>query len=436
MAAPFAYFGARFLGQTGQNLFLAALFVAAGTSGSAALGLSSIFIATLVPAIILGLPGGALADRLGAGNGYVLGAIFRFLAVATAVLVIHDPALVWLPAALYSAGSQVYTPAEMAMVSAVQPKAAGRAHSYLIALQYAGQGTGMLLLAPALYFLGGTETMMVGAAITFALLVGATTYLGAALRGTAASVKVASRRAFSFGETFRYFGREPRAGYAVGLLGFKAVAAKCMVVALPFYLERDLGLGAEGVAYLLAPGVLGIVVGLVWAGRYVNLESAPSVMRLALMGMLVSVFALAVLDYGLMAAAQYSQVPPIARLEASMNTTMVAALPVAFLIGTCMAGALVSARLVLSETAPIGQQARVFATQLTLTEAVLILPLAIAGIGTEFAGARVTLVILGVMGVGLFVLLEGFMAARSSRPLPAPLTTFDPPEILGHSSAV
>src|SRR5690606_14416220 len=122
--------------------------------------------------------------------------------------------------------------------------------------------------------------------------------------------------------------------------------------------------------------------------------------------------ALAALDYGLTTAAQWSQVPPIIRLEASMNTTFVAALPVAFLLGLCFAGALVSARMVLSETAPIGHQARVCATQLTLTEAVLILPLALAGVGTEVAGARVALLVLGVTGVGLLLMLEGLLAAR------------------------
>jgi ABC-type spermidine/putrescine transport system permease subunit II len=48
------YFASKFLAQTAQNLFLAALFVSAGTSDSAAVGLSSIFLAMLLPALVSG----------------------------------------------------------------------------------------------------------------------------------------------------------------------------------------------------------------------------------------------------------------------------------------------------------------------------------------------------------------------------------------------
>lgn len=426
MAETFGYFTARFIGQTGQNLFLAALLVAAGGGDSAALGLSAMFLATLLPAILLGLPGGAIADRLGSA-AYPIGSFLRLAPIAAGVLILDGPASVFLLSALYSAGSQVYTPAEMAMVRAVQANAAGRAHSLLVALQFGGQGFGMLVLAPALYFAGGPRLMLAGAAVAFALLTLITAAIAFRLRGTAGDPEGPRRRTFSFAETFAYFRHEPRAAYAVGLLGFKAVAAKCMVIALPFYLERNLGLGAEALAYLLAPGVAGILIGLVWAGRTLTLATAPQTMRLALLGIVVSAFALAALDYGLTTAAQFSHVPPIVRLEASMNTTFVAALPVAFLLGLCFAGALVSARLVLSETAPLGQQARVFATQLTLTEAVLILPLAVAGVGTEFAGARVALLTLGVVGVGLIAFLEGLLVARRRS---APRTMLDAPEAL------
>ncbi|HUE92415.1 hypothetical protein [Pseudomonas sp.] len=48
------YFAARFMGQTSQNVLLAALFVAAATSTRAAIDLSSIFVAILIPAVALG----------------------------------------------------------------------------------------------------------------------------------------------------------------------------------------------------------------------------------------------------------------------------------------------------------------------------------------------------------------------------------------------
>ncbi|MEX2080640.1 MAG: hypothetical protein WEC33_03415, partial [Dehalococcoidia bacterium] len=129
---------------------------------------------------------------------------------------------------------------------------------------------------------------------------------------------------------------------------------------------------------------------------------------------IICAFAAASLDYGLTAAAQYSQVPPIARLEASLNTGFVVALPVAFLLGLCFSAALVTSRMVMTETAPAGQQARVFATQMTLTDAVILLPLVIAGVGVEFAGARATLAVVGALGLGLFVLMELMVAGNAA----------------------
>jgi len=45
-------------------------------------------------------------------------------------------------------------------------------------------------------------------------------------------------------------------------------------------------------------------------------------MRMALLGMAVAVFALAALDYGVTAVIEFSQIPTIVRLEATLNTTI------------------------------------------------------------------------------------------------------------------
>ncbi|MDZ7728831.1 MAG: hypothetical protein U5Q44_11895 [Dehalococcoidia bacterium] len=56
---------------------------------------------------------------------------------------------------LYSAASQLFTPAEMALVNSLRRGGSGGIHSSLQAQQYVAQGMGMVALAPALYFLGG-----------------------------------------------------------------------------------------------------------------------------------------------------------------------------------------------------------------------------------------------------------------------------------------
>ncbi|HEY4668311.1 MAG TPA: MFS transporter [Tepidiformaceae bacterium] len=418
------YYAAKFTAQTAQNMLLAALFVIAGTSTAAAIGLSSLFVATLLPAILLGLPGGAIVDRIGPARGFALGAILRLLPVVAAVFLLEGATWAWLVAFAYSSGSQVFTPAEMALVKTIQRDAPGRAHSLLVGLQYAGQGTGMLILAPALYFIGGTQAMLIGSAVGFGVLNIFSIVLAIRLRATPAGQMLSNRTAFTFRETCRFFMSEPIARYAVVVLAFKVIIARGIVVALPFYLQHDLGLGGEAIAYLLVPGIAGVVIGLAWAGRTLSLGTALPVMRLSLIGMTVAVFALAALDYGLTAAAQYSQVPPIARLEATLNTTFIVAVPVAFLLGLTFSSALISARVALTETAAQHQQARVFAVQLTLTESIIVLPLMLAGVGTEFAGARMTLAAIGVLTTLALVAMQfDPQRRREARPvaaLPAP----------------
>lgn len=413
-------YAARFTAQTSQNIWLAALFLVAGTGGKPALDLSSLFIAMLLPSILLGLPGGSVADRLGPGRGYALGALLRFLPVAAGIWLLDGGTSAWVLAFLYSTGSQVFTPAELALVRPLQASRVGRVHSWLAALQYAGQGAGMLVLAPALYFLGGPTAMVIGAAVGMSLLFALTVVLAVRVAPLARAFAAGSARAaLSFRGTMAFFGRESLARYALVALGLKMVVSKGIVVALPFYLERDLGLGWQAVAYLFVPGVLGVLAGLWWCSRELTLARAHEVLRSSLLGLLAALAALAALDYGITAVAQYSHIPPVARLEASMNTTFAVAIPVAFLLGVSLSGLLIAGRVALTETAPPGQHGRVFAVQLTLTETAISLPLLALGVGTTYAGARVTLAAMALLVAG-FLLLAELDRARCSRRASSP----------------
>jgi MFS family permease len=422
------YYSAKFLGQLSQNLWLAALFLAAGTGGRPALDLSSLFLATIIPSVIFGLPGGSIADRLGPARGLALGATWRFSAVALGLVLLDGGTSAWILAFLYSTGSQIFTPAEMALVRPLQDHGSGRVHSWLVALQYAGQGGGMLILAPILYWTGGQNAMVAGASFGFLALTAAALTLARRLAAHAEASTTAPDRAISFRETMRFFGREPLARFAVATLGLKMVVSKGIVVTLPFYLETNIGLGFSALAYLAVPAVAGILLGLVWCARTLTLERARPVMSMAIMGMAVSLVALAVLDYGITAAARYSQIPPVVQLEASMNTPFVAAVPVAFLLGLCLSGALIASRVALTETAPLGQQGRVFAVQLTVTELLIAVPLMSMGVGTEFAGARMTLAVLASLVVVVLAIVEvdRLKSARKALPevvaAPAPST--------------
>jgi len=420
-ADRFAYYGARFFAQAGQSLYLTALLIAAGSGASVALGLSSIMVATMVAPMLFGLAAGGLGDRLGPGRGYTLGAMARLTVIAAGLPVVGHSGWVWMVAFAYSTVSQLFSPSELALVPIIQKDAPARAHTLLVTLQYAGQATGALLVMPVLFVAGGVTAVLAGAAVVYVVVVGLTFVVSARTRGQEAEYRAPARQAFSFRETMTFFSREPRATYAVGLLSFMDMATKCAVIALPAYLVSELDLSRPGVAAIAVPGVVGALLGLFWVGRSFSLTDAPRLMRLTLAGTVVSVLALAALDQGLGLANLAWRASVIPHVEIGINSSILVAIPVALLLGICVAVAPVGARAVLSATAPHGQQARVFASQAMFTEFLIILPLLLAGVGTEFAGPRVTFGFVAAAGVVLFLVLEAL-----TTPVPAPAPTLAP----------
>lgn len=411
------YYVSKLTAQAAQNLLLAVLFVVAGSSGAAAFDLSSLFIAILVPAALFGPIGGAIVDRIGPSRGYAIGSVLRFLPALAAATFLEGGSMAWVIAFAYSAASQVFTPSELALVRTISAERSGRMHSWLVALQYGGQGLGMLVFAPALYFIGGFEAMRIGAAVAFALLIVSCVTLY--LRMPAVRVDDRPRSAasaLSYREVGSYFRHTYGASFALAVLSLKTLVSRAIVVALPFYLVHEIGANESTIIYLATPGILGIGIGLLWSYYGFNTDSAVGTMRLSLLGMAVGVFALAAFDFGITAAAQHSMVPPLVQLEASINTTFVVAVPVAFLMGIVLTTSLVAARAVFTETAPAGQQARVFAVQETFSEIFVVLPLLAAGVGIEVAGARPTLAVIGLVTFAVFGIFE-LIRMRSEHPV-------------------
>jgi hypothetical protein len=105
---------------------------------------------------------------------------------------------------------------------------------------------------------------------------------------------------------------------------------------------------------------------------------------------------------------------PVAAVTDGPVTTFAVALLLAPVLGFCIGIAPIAARSVLTDSAPAGQQARVFASQGTVSQALVVAPLFLAGFGTEQAGAQATLAAIGALGLALFLALE--IGRRRPRP--------------------
>ncbi len=413
----------RGLSQAGQGTFLAGLLLLAGGSGTAAAGLSSVFVAMMAAAVIFGLPAGALADRLGPARALFAGASGRMLVIATALVVPGDPINLALVAFAYSTVSQMFSPAEMALVQVVATGKQARAHTALVALQHAGQGSGLFVLAPVAFWLGG-PTFMIGTALAVYVLVACTSLL-LALRVPAGGAVASCRQAFSFMGPLQYFSRWSSAGYAGVLLAFGELAAKSLLIALPAYLSNDLKLGSPEQMVLLLPAGIGVLGGLAWAGRSLRVTFAPSVLRLTLLGSVVSVVALAGLGDLIAGLAHMSDQGLVSFLASPERLSTFVVVPVGLLLGTCFAVTPIAGRAILSATAPAGQHGRVFAMQGMFTDMLCVAPLALSGLSTEVAGARTTFLAVGIVGLALFAILELTHLGHVRHMAPAPVRIKD-----------
>lgn len=385
------FYGLRFTSQAAQNLLLAAFLLKAGTSGHASMHLGGFFASMLIAALIFGVPGGFLVDRIGSRRGLLTGSTLRFICAAMFVAPFMQDH-VWLSAFLYSAASQVFTPAEQALVQRIEQDAAGRCHSLLVALQYGAQGAGVLVFAPVLYFLGGVEAMAIGGAVGF----GVTAALGWWLTRlvTPGRVHLESMQG-AFASTATFFRTNRWAKEAVAVLSLKVMVSRGVIIAAPVFLEAQSVGNRWVMAGLLVPAVIGLVIGLVAGAQVRSLRQGASMMHYALAGVAVSALLLALLAPTIHMVLSASQVSEMAEIGGSAWTAMIVLIPAAFVFGISMNLSLISARTVLTLGAPEGHQGRVFSVQSVVTDVFLLPMLLLIGVGTDFLGPRIMLTILG-----------------------------------------
>ena len=398
-----ALLSARVLSQAAKALLYAALLVA-GAQEISATGLSAIIIATMAGAILFAIPGGVLADRLGAPRTLSLGTLLRLGAVLAAFTVVAAPAWAWVAALVFSAASQPYTHAELAAVRSLRPTCSNGTHASIVVLQHVGHGAG-LLLAPLLYVLAGEAAMIAGAALLLGLTLVATLQFEARLRQTGLPWQLASEATVDLAGTLRFFGAERRARYAAGALAYSDLATKSLLIAAPIYLSTDLDLSTGASGSLIVIAAAGVLLGLLWSGRMLTFRLAPQALRSVVLVTVVATLVLAGLGFALGSVIQLSglgALPWLSSLEDGVQPSFVFALPAAFAFSV----APVAARTVLTETAPPAEQARVFASVATLSDALVILPLALAGVSIELLGTQPTLLLVGLLGALAFAIFE------------------------------
>ena len=404
------YYVSRLTSQAGQGLFFALLVVLAGPSSAGALGLGGVMVAMTVAAIALGPLGGSTVDRLGPRLALPTGAVLRLVAIGCAVAVLGRGEYAWAAAFVYSAASQVFSPAELALVSTIRRERPAGAHASLFALQFGGQVVGAFAFAPALFWIGGASTMLAGALLLYGAVVILSTVISGRLRAVAGGAPrrgPASRRSrIPFRATLRFIGREPSALYAVGLLAFVDVMAKCLLIAAPIYFGSELRLDRVQVAILAGTASVGVLGGLIWSGRHLPAARSPLAMRLILLATLGATFALTPLGDGLATLTVSGSTLKFDGTAGPLAVGSLAAMPAVLILGAAISMAPIVARSVLTATAPVDQQGRVFAAEAVLSNVLVVPALLLAALSTDLMSARATVIFIGVIGSAVFLALE------------------------------
>jgi MFS family permease len=187
------------------------------------------------------------------------------------------------------------------------------------------------------------------------------------------------------------------------------------ITVLPRFAKEQLGVSADSIVFIFAPGAIGIFLGLRLVSRLSHLIGKG---RAQAFGFII--FVLSLLSFGLVAneAAMLARWNPLGIADpgplhgrgARIAITMVTAIFAGF--GSSLIN--VASRAIINERIPLEMQGRVFAAQNVLANIASVAPLLVAGALADLAGVRPVLIGLAVL-ISLFV---GWAALRA-RSIPA-----------------
>src|SRR3990172_8849274 len=355
---------ARAVAQTGQNAMLYTLLILVVNETASSIHSTLLVTAWMLPAIVIGVPAGGVADVLPKRGLIVTTYGMRAALAAAMILYVDNVWALYVLTLAFSCVGQLGGPAEAAALpNLVRRDQLAGANSWMVLSLMVGQGAG----APPS---GGLiESLAAGWTV---------------LR--------TSRRAF----------------LALVYLTVVGTLAKALAVLAPHYTRDVLKIDAENTVFVVAPAAIGALLALVvtpplarWAGaaRMAALGFVLYVLGIVGLGLIVFVRDVIVenLELGL----------PFVQREVGVGSVdivtmaMILAVPVGF--AATMVG--VAGKAVLNEEAPEGKQGRVFATQGALSDALSLVPLFAIGGVAELVGVRSVLLVAAVAAflVGVYL---------------------------------
>jgi DHA3 family macrolide efflux protein-like MFS transporter len=406
------------LGQMGQYAInYALLLLVIGNTGSS-IRAGLFIIAYTIPSAVLGPISGVVVDRL--SRGFVLAATNAARALLCVGLLVStkDVWMLYLYALGFSALSQFNSPALGAALPQVVRQEELTSANSLINLG------GLFSEAIGIVALSALTLRTVGADPLFVILAGvfaATAFLAATITGlteraTGAQLQSAVRAGVrsQFARAWQTLRRDAPSYLALIISVVGITALLVGVTVLPNYAKSELGVSADSIVFVFAPGAIGIFLGLRGANWLSNLVGKSRAQALGFV-----VFVLSLLSFGLVAneaslLAHWNPLGvahpgPLHGRGARVAISMVTAIFTGF--GSSLVN--VASRAIINERIPLEMQGRVFAAQNVLANLASVVPLLLAAAFTELVGPRPVL-------VGAAVVMTVFVgwAALRARTIP------------------
>jgi MFS family permease len=406
---------AKLLQLAGQNALIYGLFILVIEKQESSLATALFVLCSILPSVVLSIPGGVAADALPRKLTMLLTLAARLAIILTFIrfelslaLVLGLTVLIW---SIY----QFYSPAEHAALAAVTP--AGhlvQANAVMYVVSLVAQLGGAGFVAPlALKTFGDSGLFVVTLLLVFGGLY-VFAFIPALSPPHPAKHREGVLRSFSFG--LRYFRRDALATRAMLQFVLLSSATTMVLVAVPRYLTDVLSTAVINAVYIFSPGAIGVAFGLAVAPFMTRLLGGPTVTLLGFVAFAGALAALAAVD-PLSTAMQewgfFEWAVETFHINLFVATTMV----IVPFGGLGIALVNVSSRALIYERADSARLGQVFATASAIGSVASIIPTLTAGVVVDHIDVRYLFAVLAALLLAsLFPLLS---YGRSRAHIPA-----------------
>jgi MFS family permease len=420
----------RFLSDIALQALLFATLIATASEGGSPFDAALIGVAFLLPGVLLGLFGGAVADalpkRVALAGAYVL---MGALCFAIPIWIGSDLRAMLLVIFSVRALHQVSQPSEASAVPLVaRDDELASANSFLSLASSAGEVIGKALLAPLIVRVWGVNPVTIIAGILF--LLSATRvfdfrpidreqpaelrldHLG---REIPEEQEAAHPQRHSTGEAVRWLLAEPGAFWMLMLAAMASTVGIVLGVLGPMYVQDALNVNPVNAFYVFAPASIGLLVALLVAPIMIRILRERLT---ALIGFLMVGAAMAALGL----------IDPLTERTAGLTLNIPGvgaevetAAQISVFLGFGMTLAAAATQTYIGKYVPDEIHGRIFALLGTFKDGLAIIPLLAIGAIAGVTGVEATITFAPIALIGLALLVSRYSARWRTRPATEPV---------------